>query len=147
MFQEEDLARLLRTMQERGFCSSDSGLSAPSSGAAGRSNPLATTTRSLTEAQGVGGRDASAAAMENILGVPSRAPVDANSAAGAAAAGVEGMAGEEEAARDPGVLDVPSRKAIDIVLHSVAHAPTDAMRQGLIMVRQTGERISLDKKE
>eukprot|EP00903_Cladosiphon_okamuranus_P012357 g11585.t2 len=134
---EEDLARLWRTMQERGFCSSSvSGLPTPSPGPAGGPNPLGTPPgSSLASAQGAGGRDASAAAIEDILGRRKGDSLDATSVAAAAAtagAAVESMAGEEEEARELGVREAP-RKTIDIVLHSVAHAPTDAMREGFVM--------------
>eukprot|EP00752_Nemacystus_decipiens_P012191 g10808.t1 len=128
---EEDLTRLWQTMQERGFCGSGSGLLDPSSDAAGGGpDPLGTTaTHSLVQAQGTRGRDASAAALENILGVQKAASVNAGSAAGA---GPGAGAGEADAARERGSSEAP-RKTVDIILHSVAHAPTDAMRQGLIM--------------
>lgn len=120
-------------MQERGFCGSGDGVPTPSPEAGGGPNLLGTPAGSgLAQAQGGRGRNASAAAMEDILGGSKEASVDAHSAAGA-----EGMAGGEETARERGLVEAP-RKTIDVILHSVAHAPTDAMRQGFIMVRPIG---------
>lgn len=57
-------------------------------------------------------------------------------------AGAEAILGEEDAAAAAGWErgSRATRKTVDVLLHSVAHAPTDAMRQGLIMVRRAGGR-------
>lgn len=123
-FQEEDLARLWQTLQERGFCGG-AGLSPAGSEATGgvpSTAQKAAISAESVHAQLCGGgrrRTASAAEIEDILG---------GGAAGiAGAAAVDGKDAQEE----PGSA---SRTTVDIVLHSVAHAPTDAMSQGFIMV-------------
>lgn len=143
VFQEEDMAALWRTLQERGFC-----CGSPSSPLEGGGCSKAAdegtepAPRAAPEARrrgggGVGSSQPSAAKT----GAAERAPGGSatNSSSGSRGGDVEGQGGGLRLQRQGlpvgGGVAAP-RKTVDIVLHSVAHAPTDAMRQGFLMVRR-----------
>ncbi|CAM9381067.1 unnamed protein product [Hapterophycus canaliculatus] len=96
---EEDIAQLWRTLQERGFCSSSS---------IGREDESQEKQEKeeLEAGDGGGDFDGSPLLLEREGSILGRGR----------------MQGGE-----------PTKKTIDVILHSVAHAPTDAMRQGFLM--------------
>lgn len=137
VFQEEDMSALWRTLQERGFC-----CSSPSSpftrgehfeAADGGTEPA------LPEARGLGKGGVEAAAGRT--GTAERGPGGSvSSTNGSRGPDGEGQGGGLRLQREGSPVvggggDAAPRKMVDIVLHSVAHAPTDAMRQGFLAVR------------
>ncbi|CAM9709092.1 unnamed protein product [Ectocarpus sp. 13 AM-2016] len=133
------MAALWRTLQERGFCCSSP--SSPLEEGGGCSKPIDEGTepapRAAPEARrrgggGIGASQASAAKA----GVEEQAPGGpANNSSGSrgteGGGGGQGVRLQRQGLPVGGGVAAP-RKTVDIVLHSVAHAPTDAMRQGFL---------------
>ncbi|CAM9913153.1 unnamed protein product [Ectocarpus sp. 6 AP-2014] len=137
---EEDMAALWRTLQDRGFC-----YSSPSSSLEGGGCSKATdegtepAPRAAPEARirGGGGVGVSAASGAKT-GAAEEAPGGSATTSNSGSRGAEGEGQGGGLRLQRRGLPVGSgvaapRKTVDIVLHSVAHAPTDAMRQGFLM--------------
>ncbi|CAB1113906.1 unnamed protein product [Ectocarpus sp. CCAP 1310/34] len=137
---EEDMAALWRTLHERGFCCSSP--SSPLEEGGGRSKAAGEGTerapRAAPEARrrgggGVGASQASAAktgAAEQAPGGSATSSCSSGRAEGEGQGG--GLRLQRQGLPVGGGVAAPT-KTVDIVLHSVAHAPTDAMRQGFLM--------------
>lgn len=138
------MAALWRTLQERGFCSSISSNCSSSSSPfeADGVQPAGITMDGMQTRRGSGGGDGSAMAVT----LEQRQGRDTSVNCGSSTIGGHSThSGRDNDRRKGGHVEgggdrtkattAPGEKTIDVVLHSVAHAPTGAMRQGFIEVR------------